>query len=53
MPFDWFASVETPRCGATSICCAPGSGRKPAIQLIYAATEAPMMQWFVDDSCRV
>jgi acyl-CoA synthetase (AMP-forming)/AMP-acid ligase II/thioesterase domain-containing protein/acyl carrier protein len=23
-----------------------------AIQLIYAATEAPMMQWFVDDSCR-
>jgi acyl-coenzyme A synthetase/AMP-(fatty) acid ligase/thioesterase domain-containing protein/acyl carrier protein len=22
------------------------------IQLIYAATEAPMMQWFVDDSCR-
>jgi non-ribosomal peptide synthetase component F/acyl carrier protein len=27
---------------------APGS----AVQLIYAATEAPMMQWFVDDSCR-
>ena len=27
---------------------APGS----AIQSIYAATEAPMMQWFVDDSCR-
>src|SRR5205814_4914875 len=27
-------------------------GQKPAIQLIYAATEAPMMQWFVDDSCR-
>jgi amino acid adenylation domain-containing protein len=25
---------------------------KSAIQLIYAATEAPMMQWFVDDSCR-
>ncbi len=24
-----------------------------AIQLIYAATEAPMMQWFVDDACRV
>ena len=24
-----------------------------AIQLIYAATEAPMMQWFVDDSCRM
>src|SRR4029079_18251379 len=23
-----------------------------AIQLIYAATEAPMMQWFVDDSFR-
>ena len=23
-----------------------------AIQMIYAATEAPMMQWFVDDSCR-
>jgi acyl-coenzyme A synthetase/AMP-(fatty) acid ligase/thioesterase domain-containing protein/acyl carrier protein len=23
-----------------------------AIQLIYAATEAPMMQWFVSDSCR-
>ena len=23
-----------------------------AIQLIYAATEAPMMQWFIDDSCR-
>jgi thioesterase domain-containing protein/acyl carrier protein len=23
-----------------------------AIQLIYAATEAPMMQWFVDDSLR-
>ena len=27
-------------------------GPKPAIQLIYAATEAPMMQWFVDDFCR-
>jgi thioesterase domain-containing protein/acyl carrier protein len=27
---------------------APGS----AIQSIYAATEAPMLQWFVDDSCR-
>jgi amino acid adenylation domain-containing protein len=27
---------------------APGA----AIQLIYAATEAPMLQWFVDDSCR-
>ena len=27
---------------------APGA----AIQLIYAATEAPMMQWFVDDTCR-
>ncbi len=27
-------------------------GPEPAIQLIYAATEAPMMQWFVDDSCR-
>ncbi len=27
---------------------APGS----AVQLIYAATEAPMMQWFVDDSSR-
>jgi acyl-coenzyme A synthetase/AMP-(fatty) acid ligase/thioesterase domain-containing protein/acyl carrier protein len=25
---------------------------KSAIQLIYAATEAPMMQWFVDDSSR-
>jgi amino acid adenylation domain-containing protein len=23
-----------------------------AIQVVYAATEAPMMQWFVDDSCR-
>jgi len=23
-----------------------------AIQSIYAATEAPMMQWFVDDDCR-
>ena len=23
-----------------------------AIQVIYAATEAPMMQWFVDDRCR-
>jgi amino acid adenylation domain-containing protein len=23
-----------------------------AIQLIYAATEAPIMQWFIDDSCR-
>lgn len=23
-----------------------------AIQLIYAATEAPMLQWFVDDACR-
>src|SRR5438093_8030620 len=23
-----------------------------AIQLVYAATEAPMMQWFVDESCR-
>ena len=23
-----------------------------AVQLIYAATEAPMMQWFVADSCR-
>jgi amino acid adenylation domain-containing protein len=23
-----------------------------AIQLIYAATEAPIMQWFVDDACR-
>ncbi len=27
---------------------APGA----AIQLVYAATEAPMMQWFVDDTCR-
>lgn len=27
---------------------APGA----AVQAIYAATEAPMMQWFVDDSCR-
>jgi non-ribosomal peptide synthetase component F/thioesterase domain-containing protein/acyl carrier protein len=27
-------------------------GPEPAIQLIYAATEAPMMQWFVDDSRR-
>jgi len=25
---------------------------KASIQLIYAATEAPMMQWFVDDACR-
>src|SRR6185503_17307499 len=23
-----------------------------AIQIMYAATEAPMMQWFVDDNCR-
>src|SRR6185436_12405750 len=23
-----------------------------AIQLVYAATEAPMMQWFVDDTSR-
>jgi amino acid adenylation domain-containing protein len=23
-----------------------------AIQVVYAATEAPMMQWFVDDACR-
>jgi non-ribosomal peptide synthetase component F/thioesterase domain-containing protein len=23
-----------------------------AIQVIYAATEAPMLQWFVDDACR-
>src|SRR5262249_22799624 len=23
-----------------------------AIQLVYAATEAPMMQWFVKDACR-
>src|SRR5438105_225236 len=27
-------------------------GPQPGIQLIYAATEAPMMQWFIDDSCR-
>jgi non-ribosomal peptide synthetase component F/thioesterase domain-containing protein/acyl carrier protein len=27
-------------------------GPGAAIQLIYAATEAPMMQWFVDASCR-
>ncbi len=27
-------------------------GPEATIQLIYAATEAPMMQWFVDDSCR-
>jgi amino acid adenylation domain-containing protein len=27
-------------------------GPEPAIQLIYAATEAPMMQWFVEDACR-
>ena len=27
-------------------------GPEPAIQLTYAATEAPMMQWFVDVSCR-
>jgi amino acid adenylation domain-containing protein len=27
-------------------------GPEPAIQSIYAATEAPMMQWFVDDSRR-
>ena len=25
---------------------------KAAIQLIYAATEAPMLQWFVDEGCR-
>src|SRR4029077_6526514 len=23
-----------------------------ALQVVYAATEAPMMQWFVDDTCR-
>src|SRR5207249_3722299 len=23
-----------------------------AVQLVYAATEAPMMQWFVNDTCR-
>jgi non-ribosomal peptide synthetase component F/thioesterase domain-containing protein/acyl carrier protein len=23
-----------------------------AIQLVYAATEAPMMQWFIDDACK-
>jgi amino acid adenylation domain-containing protein len=27
-------------------------GPETAIQLIYAATEAPMMQWFVDLSCQ-
>ena len=27
-------------------------GPAPAIQVIYAATEAPMMQWFVEDACR-
>lgn len=27
---------------------APGT----AIQVVYAATEAPMLQWFVDDRCR-
>ncbi len=27
-------------------------GPDAAIQLIYAATEAPMMQWFVEDACR-
>jgi amino acid adenylation domain-containing protein len=27
-------------------------GPEPAIQLIYAATEAPMMQWFVEGACR-
>jgi non-ribosomal peptide synthetase component F/thioesterase domain-containing protein/acyl carrier protein len=27
-------------------------GPEAAIQLIYAATEAPMMQWFVEDACR-
>jgi len=27
-------------------------GPAAAIQVIYAATEAPMMQWFVDDTCR-
>jgi non-ribosomal peptide synthetase component F/thioesterase domain-containing protein/acyl carrier protein len=27
-------------------------GPEAAIQLIYAATEAPMMQWFIDVSCR-
>ena len=26
-------------------------GPKAAIQLVYAATEAPMLQWFVDDAC--
>jgi acyl-coenzyme A synthetase/AMP-(fatty) acid ligase/thioesterase domain-containing protein/acyl carrier protein len=25
---------------------------RAAIQVIYAATEAPMLQWFVEDSCR-
>src|SRR5262245_36313153 len=51
MPLDWFGSVETPRYGATSLCCAAGS-RRERQSLIYAATEAPMMQWFVDASCR-
>jgi len=27
-------------------------GPEAAVQIIYAATEAPMMQWFVDDTCR-
>jgi non-ribosomal peptide synthetase component F/thioesterase domain-containing protein/acyl carrier protein len=27
-------------------------GPGAAIQLIYAATEAPMLQWFVNDTCR-
>jgi len=27
-------------------------GPGAAIQLIYAATEAPMLQWFVNDACR-
>lgn len=27
-------------------------GQKARVQLIYAATEAPMMQWFVDDAFR-
>ena len=27
-------------------------GPRAQIQLIYAATEAPMLQWFVDDACR-
>jgi len=41
--FPWRPAVETRRAWL-----AP----EAAVQLVYAATEAPMMQWFVNDTCR-